>query len=155
MLLRRRGHARVHAVICANHAQEANAISDEVSKGMLFGVKLMANLHKRARQRAEGGEGEGEDGEGKEDARGEDELDTEVFVRIEFAGGARPVTMWHYDKFMNRLFLMREMYQAFVEAGRDISGTRCVLFVCDCGLFVCVLTLLPPPLLLLLGVACR
>ena len=37
-------------------------------------------------------------------------LDTEVYTRIDFADGAPPA-MWHYDKFMNRLYIMREMYQ--------------------------------------------
>lgn len=32
--------------------------------------------------------------------------------------------MWRYDKFMNRLYLMREMYNTFAENDRSIKGTE-------------------------------
>jgi len=49
-------------------------------------------------------------------------LDTEVFVRVEYSGEERPVSMWVYDKFMNRLYMMREMYTAWVEVDRNLEA---------------------------------
>ena len=48
------------------------------------------------------------------------QVDTELWVRVHFEDGSAPTSLWHYDKFMNRLYLMREMYQVFVENGRDV-----------------------------------
>lgn len=95
---------------------EANAISDELSKGMNFGVKLLATQTAPRPVFDEAGDG-------AEEAKGSSEMMTDVFVRVEFEGGNRPTIMWHYDKFMNRLYIMREMYSQFVECGRDVSAT--------------------------------
>lgn len=48
-------------------------------------------------------------------------LDTEVYVRVEFTDDSQPVTMWEYETFVDRLFLMRELYTNFVECGRDLG----------------------------------
>lgn len=90
---------------------------------MLFEPKLMANQLKRARATAAAGDDE---------AAAREQLDTEVYIRVEHIGddgagagaaAASPAVFWHYDKFVNRLYLMREMYQAWVEHGRSLAGT--------------------------------
>ena len=120
---------------------EANAISDELSKKMLFGVKLMANPHKRSKKLAEVavGEGEGEEetkGEEQEGARKDDELDTEVFVRIEFVDKSRPVTMWcaPHTRSWARAHrgtrtraaaqALRQVHEPAVPHARDVPGVR-------------------------------
>lgn len=101
---------------------EANAISEELTRNVSFEVKLMPNMHKAVKPPALFDDEEQED---------QEDLDTEVYVRVEQTGeadSAAPLapTYWHYDKFMNRLYIMREMYQNFVEAGRTLEGSEYV-----------------------------
>lgn len=91
---------------------EANAMSDELDKKMMFAVKLMANQHKVRYDPSQF-----EDGEVPE------QMDTDVYIQIENTDNSAPPALWHYDKFMNRLYIMREMYQVFVENDKSLSGT--------------------------------
>lgn len=108
---------------------EANAISDELGKGMVFSVKLMANQSAALREvkqidtdsEASGGEEEKKGDDDDDEDADKRVLDTEVFVRVEYTTEKRPVSMWVYDKFMGRLYSMREMYTQWVEVGRDIG----------------------------------
>jgi len=88
---------------------EANAIADELKKEQMFEVKLMPNMHKEAVL----SEFDDED----EDQQAKEAMDTEVYVRVHTKGSDAPPNLWHYDKFMNRLYIMREMYQQFQSSG--------------------------------------
>ena len=49
-------------------------------------------------------------------------LDTEVFIRVASTDDAGvPARFWAHDKFTDRLYMMREMYQLFVENGRSLE----------------------------------
>ncbi|KAA0146083.1 hypothetical protein FNF31_07864 [Cafeteria roenbergensis] len=89
---------------------EANATADELAKNALLELRLMANQRKGLWT-------------GEEDEDGEvapEPLDTEVYVRVAPKEGSGLEGLWHYDDFMERLYAMREMYQAFVSAGREL-----------------------------------
>ena len=96
---------------------EANAISDELQRNMAFSVKLMANPN---RQRASRRIDTDDEEEEPEDML--EHLDTEVYVRVEFTAEERPVVMWVCEHFVDRLFLMRELYTNFVECGRNLGA---------------------------------
>lgn len=76
----------------------------------MFEPKLMANAHKSSAAAPFGGAGAASGGAGATDgedviqsfAAHREELDTEVYVRVEWKDGSQPQAMWHYDKFMNR-----------------------------------------------------
>ncbi len=85
---------------------EANAYADEMDCGVSFTVKLMSNPGKKAHWASRKGE-DGEDVEGEVFV-----LDTEVYVRVDNKERPEPQRFWIYDKFMARLYDMREMYQA-------------------------------------------
>jgi len=89
---------------------EANAIADELSKNALLELRLMTNQRKGL-WTAEADE----DGEVAPEP-----LDTEVYVRVAPKEGPGLEGLWHYDDFMDRLYAMREYYQAFVSAGRTL-----------------------------------
>ena len=91
---------------------EANAIADELNKEQMFEVKLMPNMHKEAVL------SEFDD----EDEAAKEAMDTEVYVRVHTKGSDAPPNLWHYDKFMNRLYIMREMYQQSQASGGESSG---------------------------------
>ena len=62
-----------------------------------------------------------------EDENPENDLDTEIYVQVKPRGVEVPAgteIMWPLDKFMGRLFAMREMFMAFVDAGRTLAGTE-------------------------------
>ena len=86
---------------------EANAISDELQKHMNFEPKLMSNTHTgRPAAAANNTTGSAQD------------LDTDVFVKINHTDVANSAAIWSYGKFVERLYLMREVYQQWVENGR-------------------------------------
>jgi len=95
---------------------EANAISDELQRNMTFSVKLMANPNRQRKSYRIDSDDEDEE---EDDA---DHLDTEVYVRVEFTDESQAVAMWEYEAFVDRLFLMRELYTNFVECGRDLGA---------------------------------
>ena len=118
---------------------EANAISDEIERGMTFSIKLMANRAKaKLAAIVDGGGGDtGSNGIGggsggstnasPTGAGGADGdnfvsyLETEIWIKVENRLEPElPDMMWSHEKFMNRLYLMREMYQTFVEGGREL-----------------------------------
>ena len=117
---------------------EANAISDEMKRGVSFELKLMA---------AGGPGGGGRRGSvtSLDDISGgnsEVVAESDVFVRVApsspgtsrhpssgtgaasapSAPSAAPL-IWHVDKFTNRLYLMREMYGCWSEGGGSLSGS--------------------------------
>lgn len=106
---------------------EANAISDELGKGMVFEPKLMANTNKvkKAAQAGDGGSSDDGGSGGSGTYKGqESELDTEVFIRVEHKDGSAPVAFWPHSKFVGRLYSMREVYQCWSEHGRSLAGTE-------------------------------
>jgi hypothetical protein len=89
---------------------EGNAIADELSKNAMLELRLMANQRKSLWT-------------GEEDEDGDvapEPLDTEVYVRVAPKDGTGLEGLWHYDDFMDRLYAMREMYQAFVTNDRSL-----------------------------------
>jgi hypothetical protein len=40
------------------------------------------------------------------------QVDTELWIRVFFEDQSYPTALWCLEKFMNRLYLMREQYQA-------------------------------------------
>lgn len=91
---------------------EANATAEELGKSQTFEVKLMANQNKSSSKSLED----------EEEGVMQTELDTEVYVVVHDSNPKIPDMFWHYDKFVNRLYIMREMYQLFVEDGRDMTN---------------------------------
>jgi len=79
---------------------EANAIADELGNPHAFAIKLMAT-------RGVGGKDK-----------------TDIFVRVQLRGTDAPPLMWSLEKFTDRLYLMRELYQSFCEADRNIDAVR-------------------------------
>jgi hypothetical protein len=49
-------------------------------------------------------------------------MDTEVYVRVHVKDSDAPPNLWHYDKFMNRLYIMREMYQQVQSNGSAVES---------------------------------
>ena len=39
------------------------------------------------------------------------QVDTEVWVRVAYEDKSYPTALWHIEKFWNRVYLMRELYQ--------------------------------------------
>ena len=95
---------------------EANAMADEMGKKDVFEVKLMPNMEKDAVYEAT-------EFDDEEDVAQKEAMDTEVYVRVHQKGSEAPPAQWHYDKFMNRLYIMREMYQQFQSNSRSLEGT--------------------------------
>jgi hypothetical protein len=91
---------------------EANALCDEMGKGMMFEPKLMAVV----------GSSHHHD---KSDQVNEKELETDVHVKVEYQDrkGAVPI-FWPHGKFVGKLFAMREIYQAWVEHNHSLIGTE-------------------------------
>ncbi len=85
---------------------EANAYADEMTRGVVFTVKLMSNPGKKAHWASKKSE-DGDEGEVFV-------LDTDVYVRVDSTDHTEPQRFWIYDKFMDRLYSMREMYQVCV-----------------------------------------
>jgi hypothetical protein len=52
-----------------------------------------------------------------------EQMDSDVYVRVDWADRSQPQTMWQYDKFMNRLYIMREMYQTWSEHNHSLANT--------------------------------
>lgn len=50
------------------------------------------------------------------------QVDTELWIRVSTGEQAFANDLWHYDKFLNRLYLMREMYQTFVQLDRSLEA---------------------------------
>ena len=67
------------------------------------------------------------DQEDEEEEADTHHLDTAVFVRVEFTDESAPVTMWSHSDFMDRLFLMRELYTTFIECGRDLAAAQATM----------------------------
>eukprot|EP01138_Halocafeteria_seosinensis_P014116 gb/GECG01014414.1/.p1 GENE.gb/GECG01014414.1/~~gb/GECG01014414.1/.p1 ORF type:complete len:1196 (+),score=251.93 gb/GECG01014414.1/:1-3588(+) len=95
---------------------EANATAEELGKTKSFEVKLMANQTKRSSLVKQGGDDD------DEAVMHDNEIGTEVYVVVHDKDPKIPDGFWHYDKFVNRLYIMREMYQIFVEEGRTLEG---------------------------------
>jgi hypothetical protein len=57
-----------------------------------------------------------------EEAAIPEQMDTEVYIRVTSPG--MPMRLWHYDKFVGRIYVMREMYQAWSENGKSLAGTE-------------------------------
>ena len=90
---------------------EANALCDEMGKGMMFEPKLMAVV--------------GSSHHNDSDQVNEKELETDVHVKVEYQDrkGAVPI-FWPHGKFVGKLFAMREIYQAWVEHNHSLVGTE-------------------------------
>ena len=47
----------------------------------------------------------------------------EIYIKVDYDTNGVPTGMWHYDtKFINRLYTMRELYNDYVAAGRDLTA---------------------------------
>eukprot|EP00753_Platysulcus_tardus_P020392 PLAT8018.2.p1 GENE.PLAT8018.2~~PLAT8018.2.p1 ORF type:complete len:1234 (-),score=747.63 PLAT8018.2:64-3765(-) len=79
---------------------EVNAIAGELGKPMTFGVKLIGQQGKTYDETAP---------------------ETTVWVSVVYDDNSRPKALWDSEKFTSRLYLMREMYQAFLEVDRVIE----------------------------------
>jgi hypothetical protein len=87
--------------------EEANSIAIELSKGMSFTIKLRVNQSQAVREATE------------DDFVAE----KEIYIKVDYDQQGIPSGMWHYDtKFINRLYTMRELYNDYVAAGRDLSA---------------------------------
>uniref|UniRef100_A0A7S3PKQ7 Kinesin-like KIF1-type domain-containing protein n=1 Tax=Aplanochytrium stocchinoi TaxID=215587 RepID=A0A7S3PKQ7_9STRA len=85
---------------------EVNAMSVELEKSKEFSIQLVANHSKAMSNDVE-----------DESAN---TLETDVWIKVKTENCEVP-QMWIYEKFTNRLYLMREMYQDFVECGRNMT----------------------------------
>lgn len=107
---------------------EANAYSEQLGVGLGFSVKLMSIPGKKVL----GGAGGGDPASAEEEGKQAPVLDTDVFVRVDphpSPGGQQTTAskfstpfvpgstqkFWGYDKFVDRLYNMREMYQVRVQ----------------------------------------
>ena len=96
--------------------EEANSIALELEQGMCFSIKLRVNQSQAVREATE------------EDFVAE----KEVFIKIDFDHGGQPSAMWAYEpKFVNRLYAMRELYQDYVDAGRNLGAVMGPLLPSD------------------------
>ena len=95
--------------------KEANAMSEELDKSAKFRIKLRAVRKQSVANDAPASPAAGGGGGGDSEAFSE----SQVWVQAEYPD--RVPVQWNEDKFMNRLYMMREMYQAFEEGGRDLE----------------------------------
>jgi hypothetical protein len=87
--------------------EEANSIALELEQGMCFSIKLRVNQSQAVREATE------------DDFVAE----KEVYIKIDYDDAGSPSAMWRYEpKFVNRLYAMRELYQEFVDAGRNLQN---------------------------------
>ena len=109
---------------------EANAYSDELGVGIAFSVKLMSVPGRKPNTNANSGAGDDD----ANDQRAHSLLETDVFIRVDGtvvsataaavkASQSSSQKFWNYDKFMDRLYNMREMFQTYIEHGRSLAGT--------------------------------
>jgi len=84
---------------------EANLISQELQKGMGFTVKLIS---KAVRVSA---------------ITGEEEMKTEIVVMVSHSEADKSQSIWNHEKFTNRIYIMREMYQQWSENDGSLQGT--------------------------------
>eukprot|EP00946_MAST-07B_sp_MAST-7B-sp1_P001189 g1189.t1 len=95
---------------------EANAIADELRKPTVFSIKLVASnsysrsasqqsLSKNRDVAARGGRGSSSLHRARASI-----IDSDIKVAVMFADNSQPLTLWDFEKFESRLFLMREMY---------------------------------------------
>mmetsp|Transcript_46333 Transcript_46333/g.79913 ORF Transcript_46333/g.79913 Transcript_46333/m.79913 type:complete len:1029 (-) Transcript_46333:99-3185(-) len=84
---------------------EANLISQELNKGMTFAIKLIS---KAVRVSA---------------LTGEEEMKTEIVVMVTHAEADKSQSIWNHEKFTNRIYIMREMYQQWSENNGLLQGT--------------------------------
>ena len=87
--------------------EEANSIALELDQGMCFSIKLRVNQSQAVREATE------------DDFVAE----KEVHIKVDYDKPGSPSAMWLYEpKFVNRLYSMRELYQDYVDAGRNLSA---------------------------------
>jgi hypothetical protein len=87
--------------------EEANSIAAELKRGMAFAIKLRVNQSQAVR----------------EATQDDFVAEKEIFIRVDYDRIGVPCGMWHYDdKFVNRLYSMREIYNDWVASGRDEGG---------------------------------
>ncbi len=94
---------------------EANAISDEMGKHVNFEPKLMTTGPKPKAAVVSG-----EDGD---PVAVEDDIGVDIFVRVERADGSTVPVFWPREKFVNKLYSMREVYQTWVEHNHSLVDT--------------------------------
>ena len=98
------------------YVNEANAMAEELGRHVLFAPKLMMVVG-GAKKGAEGGAGDASESKGAD-------LDADLFIIVDFPGGApQAPARWTHAKFMDRLYAMKEIYQAWLENGRSLAGT--------------------------------
>ena len=86
--------------------EEANSIALELDQGMCFSIKLRVNQSQAVREATE------------DDFVAE----KEVHIKVDYDKVNVPSAMWEYEsKFVNRLYSMRELYQDYVDVGRNLS----------------------------------
>ena len=119
---------------------EANAISEELLKGKTFSITLKASTAQAKRAAAgtltatRAARGAAAEEEPTTEGGTAFSSDTDVWIKVmDDAHGARktegldaihsaPFVMWSLGKFTNRLYLMRELYQRFLEMNRDCTA---------------------------------
>ncbi|GBG27336.1 Kinesin-related protein 1 [Hondaea fermentalgiana] len=100
---------------------EANAISDELNKGKDFGLQLVAATTASSSVASGSASANPARLEKQTDADAiASAMETTVWIRVSHGEDDIP-NMWSLEKFVNRLYLMREMYEDFVDAGRDLA----------------------------------
>jgi hypothetical protein len=82
---------------------EVNAMCEEMALKQRFAVVLLANQDKVAATIRKGKE-----------EHFETLVDTEVWIRMFFEDKSFPSALWHIEKFWNRVYLMRELYQVWL-----------------------------------------
>lgn len=88
-------------------------MANELQKGMSFAIKLMP------RQQLPGATALSTSLES-----GMLEDSTALAIVLSYEEADKPKTIWRHEKFMNRLYIMREMYQNFLQLGGSMQYTQ-------------------------------
>ena len=92
---------------------EANAIAEELSKPIAFSIKLLAS------------DMTGSPNKSRAVSKTKSSvsiLDSNIGINVEFTDHRQPAVVWEMAKFDNRLYIMRDMYNAFADVySRELS----------------------------------
>ena len=91
-------------------------MSAELEKSVSFAIKLMPRQQLPGAASLSFGD-VNRDGISQEDS-------TALAIVLSYEEPDKPNTIWRHEKFMNRLYIMREMYQNFVQLGGDLQYSQ-------------------------------
>jgi hypothetical protein len=91
---------------------EANAIAEELMKPMAFSIKLLAADMQSSPKR----------GSSRKKSVA-NILESNIGINVDFTDNRQPSVVWEIEKFDNRLYLMRDMYNSFADVySRDLNA---------------------------------